>query len=283
MNTDPAWVALSLVEHLGGIKLRSLVAHFNGDLRAILSADEAALRQVSGIGPKIAASIRAVDVGRVERALTRWQEHGVRLITLNDPEYPPVLRALDDAPPTLFVRGDWSPTFRAVAIVGTRQPHAASVEAAQQLGYTLASRGYTIVSGLALGIDAAAHLGALSSPGGHTLAVLGCGVLNIYPPENRTLANAIFRRGALLSEVHPAAEAKTPALVARNRLISGLCDAVIVVETSVDGGAMYAARRAFEQGRHVYALDTAASGNRALIDTMSAAALSPDQLDQFSL
>ena len=270
MSVDPAWVGLSLVEHLGGKKLRALAAHFNGDLGAILRADETALRQVPGIGPKIAASIRAVNITHVERALSRWEANGVRAILLNDPDYPPMLRAIDDAPPTLFARGLWSPPKKAIAIVGTRQPSPASVEAAQQLAFALSCRGYAVVSGLALGIDAVAHLGALSSPNGWTLAVLGGGVLNVYPPENRALAKAITTRGALLCEVNPGAEAKTPSLVARNRLISGLCDAVIIVETTVEGGAMYAAKRAFEQGRRVYALDIHASGNRMLIDEMGA-------------
>lgn len=273
MSADPAWVALSLVDHLGGKKLRALAAFFNGDLDAVLGADETTLRRVPGIGPKIAASIRSIDVTQVERALSRWEANGIRVILLNDPDYPPMLRAIDDAPPTLFVRGLWPPPPKAVAIVGTRQPASASVEAAQQLGFALACRGYAVVSGLAHGIDTAAHLGALSSPTGWTLAVLGGGLLNVYPPENRALASAIGTRGALLCEVHPGAEAKTPSLVARNRLISGLCDAVIVVETTVEGGAMYAARRAFEQGRRVYALDHNASGNRALIDEMGATAI----------
>lgn len=273
MSADPAWVALSLVEHLGGKKLRALLAHFNGDLHTILSADEKTLRRVRGIGAKIAASIHQIDMAQVERLLAGWEANGIRIITLNDPTYPPMLRAIDDAPPTLFVRGTWRPIPKAVAIVGTRQPSAESIDAAQELGYELACRGDVIVSGLALGIDTAAHLGALSSPDGYTLAVLGGGVLNVYPPENRALANAIAMRGGLLCEVHPAAEAKTPALVARNRLISGLCDAVIVVETSIEGGAMHAAKRAFEQGRHVYALENAASGNRVLIDEMGAVAI----------
>lgn len=275
MSVDPAWVALSLVDHLGGKKLRSLVAWFNGDLGAILQASEAELRRVPGIGPKIAAGIRAIDVSKIEQALPRWQANGVRIITVQDPLYPAQLRAIDDAPPTLFVRGDWRTPFRAVAVVGTRQPSAASIEAAQRLGYELAQRGYAVVSGLALGVDAAAHLGTLSSPGGYTVAVLGGGVLNVYPPENRALANAVAMRGALLCEIHPAADARTPALVARNRLISGLSEAVIVVETSTEGGAMHAARRAFEQNRRVYALDVQATGNRALI-SMGAALMSAD-------
>lgn len=267
MIADPAWVALSLVEHLGGKKLRALVGYFNGDVRAILGADETSLRRVPGIGPKIAANIRAVDVNQVEQSLQRWEAGGVRVITFNDAAYPSMLRAIDDAPPTLFVRGAWQPPKKAIAIVGTRQPSASSVELAQQLGYTLACKGYTIVSGLALGIDSAAHLGALSSPTGCTLAVLGGGILNVYPPENRALANAIALRGGLMCEVSPTADARTPALVARNRLISGLSDAVIIVETSIDGGAMYAAKRAVDQGRRVYALDNNASGNRLLLET----------------
>jgi DNA processing protein len=270
MSVDPAWVALSLVEHLGGKKLRALLVHFNSDLQTILSADETTLRRVRGIGVKIAASIRQIDLAQTEHLIARWEANGVRIITLNDPTYPPTLRALDDAPPTLFVRGVRHSIQKAVAIVGTRQPNHESIDAAQDLAYELACRGNVIVSGLALGIDTAAHLGALSSPEGYTLAVLGGGVLNVYPPENRGLADAIALRGGLLCEVNPSAEAKTPAIVARNRLISGLCDTLIVVETSIDGGAMHAAKRAFEQGRRVYALDNAASGNRLLIDELGA-------------
>lgn len=275
MSVDPAWVALSLVDHLGGKKLRALVAYFNGDLGAALASSESELRRVPGIGPKIAAGIRAVDLAEVEQALPRWNASGVRIITFQDSSYPPQLRAIDDAPATLFVRGDWRPPPRAVAIVGTRRPSAQSIDVAQRLGYELTRRGNAIISGLALGIDAAAHLGALSSPTGYTIAALGSGVLNIYPPENRALANAITMRGALVCEVHPSAEARTPALVARNRLISGLSDALIIVETSAEGGAMHAARRAFEQGRRVYAFDNTATGNRALID-MGAALLHKD-------
>jgi DNA processing protein len=121
-----------------------------------------------------------------------------------------------------------------------------------------------IVSGLALGIDTQAHIGALGARG-RTLAVLGSGVLRVYPEHNLNLAEAILKQGALLSEIAPNAPPSPATLVARNRIISGLCDRLIVVETTVDGGAMYAARRAVEQGREVYTLDLGASGNRALI------------------
>lgn len=275
---DPAWVALSLIDHLGGKKLRALVTHFNGDLNAVLSADASALQRVPGIGPKIAAAIRAVDREAVAARIPRWQAAGVRIATLDDPAYPQALRALDDAPPTLFISGDWRPPLRAAALVGTRQPSPASRAAAETLAWALAERGVTLISGLALGIDAAAHLGALALPSGRTIAVLGSGVLNIYPPEHRALARAIAARGALLSEVDPQAAARTPALVARNRIISGLSDALVVIESAVDGGAMHAAARAFEQGRRVYALESPASGNRALIEA-GAIALDPNALE----
>lgn len=265
MTVDPAWVALSLVEHIGAKKLRALADHFDGDLDAALHADAKSLQRVSGIGPKIAASIMAIDLNLVRAALPRWHEAGISILTLDDAAYPAALRDVDDAPATLFASGRWQ-EGRAVAVVGTRSPDRASAEAARQIAYELAQRGYHVISGLALGIDSAAHIGALAQPGGVTSAVLGCGILNIYPPENRPLGQAVRQRGALLSEVHPAAKPKPSTLVARNRIISGLCEAVIVVQTERDGGAMHAAQRALEQRRQVYTLEHEASGNRALIE-----------------
>lgn len=264
---DSAWVALSLTERVGGKTLRALMAHFNYDPRAILAADEASLRKVPGIGAKMAERIRSINIAEVERAIPRWQQAGVRIILRDDRDFPPQLRALDDYPPTLFVRGSWpSSGSKRVAVVGTRDPSPAARELASRLGMELAERGCTIVSGLALGIDALAHNGALTVPNTYLLAVLGCGVLNIYPPEHRGLAESIMRRGAVLGEVHPYAAPNASNLVARNRIITGLSDAVIVVETAVDGGAMHAARFAATQGRPVYTFDSFVTGNRYLLD-----------------
>ncbi|MBL8160483.1 MAG: DNA-processing protein DprA [Anaerolineae bacterium] len=264
--SDLAWIALSLTGRIGGKTLRALLQHFDGDVQAVLRADTPQLREVPGIGPKIAQSIRQLDLAQVEQALYRWQAQAVRIVTLDDPAYPDRLRALPDAPPTLFMRGEWrADPARTVALVGTRSPTAETRKIAQNLSSLLVERGYTIISGLALGIDAAAHMGALALPQGYTLAVLGCGVLNIYPPAHQPLAEAVMRRGALLAEVNPDAPPSSSALVARNRLISGLSDALIVVETTTEGGAMHAARFAQAQGRAVYALDIAASGNQAIL------------------
>lgn len=263
---DPAWVALSLVRHLGGRTFKGLLAHFNGDLAAILSASAPELQRVPGIGPKIARAITQIDVDATSRALERWQNADVRILTHSDPAYPRLLRAVDDAPPTLFALGSLpAPDRPAYAVIGTRTPSSTARDMATRLGSALASRGCVVVSGLATGIDAAAHLGALSLPDGVTVAVLGSGILNPYPAENRGLAQAVTARGALLCEVAPDAPVSAPGLVARNRIISGLCDSIIVVETETDGGAMHAARFAMAQGRPVYAVECAASGNRALL------------------
>jgi DNA processing protein len=276
---DPAWVALSLTEHVGGKTLRNLVQHFNGDTRAILAADTAALRKVPGVGPVIARSIQAIDLAKVEAAIPRWQAAGVDLVTLDTPRYPPRLRQLPDAPATLFVRGDWPEAIpRSVAVVGTRSPSVISQNIANNLGLSLAERGYMVISGLALGVDTAAHLGALAVSGCLTLAVLGCGVLNVYPRTNLGLAEAIRGRGALLAEVSPEAVPNPAVLVARNRIISGLSDALIVVETSIQGGAMYAARFARKQGRTLYAVANDASGNRQLLQE-GALPVAPDLSD----
>jgi DNA processing protein len=264
---DSAWVALSLTERVGGKTLRALMAHFNHDPRAILAADEASLRKVPGIGAKMAERIRSINIAEVERAIPRWQQAGVQIILRDDRDYPPQLRVLDDYPPTLFIRGNWQSTGRKrVAVVGTRDPSPAARVIASRLGIELAESGCTVVSGLALGIDALAHTGALTVPNTYLLAVLGCGVLTIYPPEHRGLAEAIMRRGAVLGEVHPYAAPNASNLVARNRIITGLSDAIIVVETAVDGGAMHAARFANAQGRPIYTFDSAASGNRSLLE-----------------
>lgn len=277
--TDPAWVALSLVEHVGGKTLRALMQHFNGDTRAILAADAASLQRVPGVGPVIARNIRAVNLALIEQALPRWQAAGVDCVTLDAPQYPPRLRQLPDAPPTLFVRGRWpSLTDKVAAVIGTRSPSAQARHNAGLLGAELAERGYIVVSGLALGVDAAAHLGALAVPESITLAVLGCGVLNVYPRANLPLAEAVRQRGALIAEVHPESTPNPAALVARNRIITGLSDVVIVVETGVNGGAMYAARFALKQGRTLYAVENDSGGNRELLRE-GALPLAPDLHD----
>ncbi len=253
-----------------------MLAQF-GTPEHVLAADSTSLRAIPGIGPKISQQIKAVDVQQVETDLRRWRARGVSVLTWADEAYPSALRPLDDAPPTLFLRGE-QPISRQIAIVGTRRPTQANRRSAQNLATALVEGGWCIVSGLALGVDAAAHMGALALPEGRTQAVLGSGVLNIFPPEHARLAEVVLRQGALLSETNPEAPASAGQLVARNRLISGLSEALIVIQTEADGGAMYAARFARAQGRPVYALDIDAGGNSQLLAS-GAIPLHPDLRD----
>ncbi|NDJ78419.1 MAG: DNA-processing protein DprA [Chloroflexi bacterium] len=273
------WVALSLVPALGGKTIQRLLDHFE-TLDAVFAASEKDLRAVPRIGPKLAAAIRALDLDRTRADIARWQADGITI--LGPDALPSPLRTVDDAPPVLFCRGlDPLPDGRAAAIVGTRSPTPASSELAAALGEALVSHGWTVVSGLAAGIDTAAHQGALRG-GGHTLAVLGSGVNVIYPPENTALASAITRQGALVAEVHPDTDPTSAALVARNRLISGLSTVVLVIETGTTGGSLHTVRFAHAQKRTVFACDNAAPGNRQL--RTSGAGIIPiciDKMDAF--
>ena len=258
------WIALALVPRLGRRTLERLLAHF-GTLDDALRADEAALRAVPRVGPKTAAAIRAVDPGAIASAVSRWQAAGIMPLLPDDEAFPPRLRALDDGPAVLFWRGSARPApAPAAAIVGTRHPSPAARELALALAETLAQAGWGIVSGLALGIDTAAHHGALHADG-VTVAVMGSGLSTIYPPSNAALAEQILTRGALLSEVHPDAAPNGPALVARNRLISSLSDVVIVVEAGTSSGSLHAARFAQTYKRALFAAESAAAGNRQLL------------------
>ncbi|WP_162909577.1 DNA-processing protein DprA [Aggregatilinea lenta] len=267
-------VALGLIPGLGSKTLYRLLDAF-GALDGIFEAPHDALLAVRGIGPKLAAAIRAADLDRTREDIIRWRAGGIQIARRDDPCFPRLLRELDDAPPVLFWRGDLRPDeARTVAIVGTRTPSAPARRTAEALAGALSACGCTIVSGLAAGIDTAAHRGALHA-GTRTLAVLGSGVNRVYPPGNQALARQIVASGAVIAEVHPNAGPNAPALVARNRLISGLSDAVIVVEAGATSGSLHAARFAGAQGRAVYAVECAAAGTQHLIETGAAQPLPP--------
>lgn len=280
MTDHVAWVALSLLRGIGGVTMQALMTRF-GSAKAVLKATPTDLRRVRGIGEKTASAIQNIDMAQMQRACERWQSAGVQIVTRHDDHYPQRLLSISDAPPTLFYRTEKHPALlkeqATVAIIGTRSPNTDTRLIAFELGKILAASGYVVVSGLAVGIDEYAFKGAQSiMAGGWCLGVLGSGILNVYPPENTQLAQRTCESGILLCEVAPDAPVSTPGLVARNRLISGLADSVIIVETAVDGGAMHAARAAYKQGRTLIAVDNAASGNRKLIDEGFASALAPD-------
>ncbi len=187
-----------------------------------------------------------------ERALA--QRHGVHIVTLEDAEYPQRLRTIYDPPSALYVRGCLAPADEiAVAVVGSRHASLYGLQCAERLAYELALRGITVVSGLARGIDAAAHRGALKASG-RTLAVLGNGLSRVYPPEHRALADEVARHGALISEYPMETKPLPHNFPRRNRLISGLSLGVVIVEAATRSGALITADCALEQGREVFAV-----------------------------
>jgi DNA processing protein len=248
------WVALSMIPGIGGTTARKLVERF-GAVEAVFEADQADLLAVPRVTADIVRQIRNTLLENVEAELASLDDEGITVVTLEDDGYPELLRTVGDAPPVLFVRGQVRPAdTRAVAIVGTREPGDQGLQTAERLAGELAARGWTIVSGLALGIDTAAHRGALAAPGGRTLAVLGSGLRVVHPSKNADLAQEIIARGALLSELHPSTPPRGPQLMARDRIISGLSHAVIVVEASEKSGSLDTASKARKQGRRVLAV-----------------------------
>lgn len=260
------WLALSLSPNIGASTLNNLLSYFDQDLDAVLKAPSNELVRVRGVGAKIASEIGAIDLDRLAQELDAWRAQGIEILLRGGEHYPPPLNETSDLPLALFTSRIMEPEIwsKAVAIVGTREPSKEARYITLQLAMQLARADRAVISGLALGIDSAAHAGALAADG-VTVAVLGSGIGNIYPEANRSLARRIRDKGALLSETHPRWSAKAQRLVSRNRIISGLSRAVIVVESDADGGAMYTARFASEQGRPVYTFDLPADGNQQLI------------------
>ncbi len=271
------WIALAVGAGVGGRTVTRLLACF-GSLEAVFAATPDELMQVPQVGPHTAQAIACVDLAAIEMEVSQLAAQGIQAITWEDPHYPTNLLLSNDAPPVLFVRGVIrSEDARAVAVVGTRTPTPPSRELARHIGRNLAMRGWTVVSGLAVGIDTAAHQGALDV-GGRTLAVLGSGVANVYPPQNRALAEAIEQCGAVICEVHPLAAVSRQHLSARNRITSGLSRAVIVVQSGEDSGSINTARRAQSQGRTVFAVIGGDAGCKSLL-AEGAVALRPDAVD----
>lgn len=271
MNQTPFYLGFNMTPGIGPARLARLVEFF-GSAEA---AWHASLRDLAASGLD-AKSCEALLVTRAQVCLddemARAAEAGVQLICVEDARYPALLRQITQPPPLLYVRGTLNPADEwALAVVGTRSPTSYGKEAARRLAGDLAGAGITIVSGLALGIDAIAHRAALEA-GGRTIAVLGCGVDCVYPERNRPLAEEIMSSGALISE-YPLGTLPTPAnFPPRNRLISGLSCGTLVVEAGERSGALITVAFALEQGRDVFAVPgsifarTSAGTNRLIRD-----------------
>ena len=254
MDDTRWWIALNCTMGLAASRAHALVEKF-GSPRAVLGAGTERLASIRGVSKELAS--RMSDWRSVvdpDRELERAREAGARVICLDDEAYPGQLREIHDPPVVLYVKGTLEKADdRAIAIVGTRRPSHYGVSTTEQLAYDLASRGITIVSGLARGIDSAAHRGALAG-GGRTIAVLGCGVDVVYPRENRALMDKVPGSGAVVSEFPMGTQPDRPHFPRRNRIISGLSLGTVVVEAAERSGSLITAGLALQEGREVFAV-----------------------------
>lgn len=253
MTPQHYWLGLTLIQGIGPARLRQLLGFFSSAERA-WHATEAELRQ-TGL-PEV--PLQRFVQGRAKINLSAEMEKvhraGAHVITLEDENYPARLRQLEDAPVLLYVRGQLLPEDElALAVIGTRSASRYGRDAAHYLAKQLASRRITIVSGLALGIDSAAHRGALDA-GGRTIAVLGCGIHTIYPRQNQALAGDILKNGAIITEYATGVPPAASNFPRRNRILSGLARGVLVVEAPEHSGTQSTVRAALEQGRDVFAV-----------------------------
>jgi len=253
--TDPHayWVAFSLVKGIGSVRFQGLLDYF-GDPQIAWYAPADALR-AAGLGGKIIENLIQVRTSvSPDKVWDRIQTQGISVITWEDAIYPQRLKEIDQQPPVLYLRGELHPEDAwAVAVVGTRRITPYGRQVAEEIAATLARSGVTVISGLARGVDAVAHQAALTA-GGRSLAVLGSGVDRIYPPEHRRLAEQMISQGALLSDYPPGTPPDAANFPPRNRLISGLSLAVVVVEAGKTSGALITAAFAADQGREVFAV-----------------------------
>jgi len=247
------WFALKAVPQVGNMTFRRLLTQFGTPCRA-LAATREELATVPGISRAVISGIPNADPGKEAESQCRLlARSGATLITLNDSRYPPLLKELADAPPFLFLKGTLHPNALAIALVGSRQASPYGINTATRLAGELAGQGATVVSGLARGIDAAAHRGALDA-GGQTIGVLGCGIDVVYPAENRRLYAEMAVNGAIISEFPSGTRPAAEHFPRRNRIISGLSQAVVVVEAAEKSGSLITAHYALEQGRDVFAV-----------------------------
>ncbi len=248
------YLRLHMTPDVGPIRLRALLDSL-GSVDAVLSASRAELQRADGVGPKVAEAVfRSRTQIDVDAEVQRAAGLGLGIVCWEDADYPPLLRNIPDPPICLYVKGSLDPTDAvSVAMVGTRRCSHYGREQALRFAELLAGAGFTVVSGLARGVDGCAHQGALRA-GGRTIAVLGNGLSAIYPPEHESLADEIAKNGAIVSELPVDVAPEAGNFPRRNRIIVGLSLGVIVVEAGKNSGALITARLAMEYNREVFAV-----------------------------
>jgi DNA processing protein len=253
LSASKYWVGFSSIHGIGPMKFRALLNHFS-DLEEAWHADARELKE-AGLDQRALSNLMTTRSNiSLDEEMEKIERGGARVLTWDDPTYPPRLLNIYNPPPVLYVKGEILDEDQwAVAVVGTRGATVYGKEAARQIAGGLARNGLTIVSGLARGIDSEAHRAALDA-GGRTIAVLGSGVDVIYPAESRRLAQAVIERGALVSEYAIGTRPEASNFPPRNRIISGLSLGVVIVEAGERSGALITADFALEQGREVFAV-----------------------------
>ena len=256
MNDTEASLILNMLPQVGPVRVKRLGERF-GSPSAILEATGSSLRSVEGIGPEVSSVITNWQAhADLKAELSLVEKAGARVLSQNDPEYPPLLREIHDPPIALYILGTLEDRDHrnGIGIVGTRKASHYAMESAKRLGYQLAYSGLTIYSGMARGIDTAAHQAALAA-NGRTVAVLGSGLAHLYPAENIPLAEKIASgHGAVISEFPMGTTPSKQTFPRRNRIISGCSFGLLVVEAGQNSGALISAREAGEQGRSLYAV-----------------------------
>ena len=246
------WLALYHAPGIGPASFHKLLEQFP-DPAAVLNASSEQLQQF-GLPDSSIDALRHPDSRTIERDLEWQAQPGNRILTCRDPDYPALLREIPDPPPLLYIHGNLHVLQEPqLAMVGSRNPTAAGRQTAIDFARHLSAAGLMITSGLALGIDAAGHQGALDA-GAPTIAVMGTGLDRVYPARNRELAHRIAGVGALLSEFPPGTPPRAEHFPRRNRIISGLSLGTLVVEAAIRSGSLISARYALEQGREVFAI-----------------------------
>jgi DNA processing protein len=253
-SMDPAlfWIGLSSLPGVGRATFRKLAKHFESPERA-LNADRAELENIGGLSSKAIAAITSRSWREhAEQELAKAREAGVQIVLSDSVAYPASLLATPDPPLFLYVKGGLTQDD-GFAVVGTRKPTHYGLTVTHRVSYELAAAGLTIVSGMARGIDTQAHRGALAAKG-RTIAVLGCGIDVVYPPENRALMQEIVRAGAVVTENPFGTKPEAGYFPARNRIISGLSLGTVIIEAAQDSGSLITANYTREQGRKLFAV-----------------------------
>jgi DNA processing protein len=255
MTSTEACIALNMLPHVGPVRLRKLLEVF-GSPEGVLGAKRSELRNVEGIGNEVADQISNWEsIVDLPAELQRVRDFGATVISQDSPSYPKFLREIHAPPIVLYVWGAIEERdVHAIGIIGARRTTHYGSESAKKLAYQIAYAGLTVISGLARGIDTAAHHGALAAKG-RTIAVIGSGLSKLYPPENQALAEKIANgNGAVVSEFSMEIEPDRQTFPMRNRIISGWSHGILVVEAGLNSGALITASQAIEQGRSVYAV-----------------------------